>query len=87
MSLDAFRQNCTQALQDRADLCSTQAIGITASAVTSTDQYAMHQIERLAMARAYLDAQKIILAEFKKLTQPEQKPEETEAKPARKMYG
>lgn len=86
MSLDALRENTIKVFQNRADQCTSAAISITAGAVTGTDQYAMTQIERLAMARAYLDAQKIITDEFRKLTQPEDKPVEQIQPKKRAMY-
>lgn len=94
MSLDALRQACIKSFQERADTATSKALNLRPRAAgqnlaaMTAEEYAMFGIDALAEARTYLECQRIITNEFRKLTQPEQKIEEpTEQKPARKMYG
>jgi len=73
LSIDLLRQNCIRAFSEAAENHTTAAINMTPGTTPSADQYAMMQVDRLAAARAYMEACRIITSEFKKLTQPEKK--------------
>lgn len=72
MSLSYLRDAIIKSLEERADKLANVAINFRVQAVTSTDEYAMNVADTLAQARAYTDAIKIVIAEYKKMTEAEQ---------------
>lgn len=76
MSLDALRQACVKAFQDRSDAATSKAVNMRPRMAShdvpamTAEEYAMFSIDALTEARVWLMAQSVITAEFKKLTQP-----------------
>lgn len=90
MTLDALRTACMDAFAKRAEAMTNAAINILPQGGLSADQYAMLQVDRLAQARVYMECQKIITDEYRKLTQPPDAPQDSNVaelpKSKRTMY-
>lgn len=94
MSLDALRNACNKYFQERADAATSRAISIRMRPPSpnipgmSAEEYAMTSIDLLTEARIWLEAQKVITNEYRKLTEPEKAPDQDEPpKQPRRMYG
>lgn len=79
MSLSQFRDSITAKLQDKVDALSTAAINMRVHPEMSSDMYAMLQLDKLAEARAFASAAKIVIDEYKRMT--EAPPTEDSPKP------
>jgi hypothetical protein len=76
MSLDLMRQMVTDLLQEEIDKRTTEAVNVRAMQFQTVDQLALMQVEKLAEARALLEAQRTVHSVFLKLSKPENAPAE-----------
>lgn len=75
MSLSHFRDSITNKLQERVDAAAARAINVRVNVETTSDGYALVQADTLSEARAYAEAAKIVLQEYKRMTEaPETEP-------------
>jgi hypothetical protein len=81
MSLSHYRDSVTAALQKQVDLLAQSAIDMRVHPEMKSDTYAMVQVDKLAQARAYADAARIVIAEYKKLTEVPKDSAQSEGEP------
>lgn len=80
MSLSYLRDAVIKRLQDKVDAAAEKAINMRVHQSSTADGYALTQADTLAEARAFAEAQKIIIDEYKRLTDaPETRDETPEA--------
>lgn len=72
MSLSHYRESITKALQESVDKLAQEAIDMRVHPQMTADTYAMVQVDKLAQARAYADAARIVIKEYKKMTEAPQ---------------
>lgn len=72
MSLSFFRDALTAKLQERVDAAAGRAINMRVHADSRVDGYALLQTDTLAEARTYAEAAKIVIEEYKRLTETTQ---------------
>ena len=80
MSLSHYRDSITECLQKQIDLLAQQAIDMRVHPSMSSDTYALVQVDKLAQARAYADAARIVIAEYKRMTETPAQQDETQEK-------
>lgn len=76
MSLSHYRDSICKELQALAESKTNDALNLRASFGVPADQYAMVQVDRLAMARAFLEATKVVVEAYKRLTEAPAMPAE-----------
>ena len=69
MTLAFLRDAITKVLQDRVDALAQSAIDMRVHPEMRSDTYALVQADKLAQARAFAEAAKIVVQEYKKLTE------------------
>jgi hypothetical protein len=79
MSLDDFRRQAIERLQEMASNHTTAAVNVRAAQYTTVDQLALQQVEMLSEARAYMKSAQVVHEIFVKMTRPQQ--DEPEATP------
>lgn len=76
MSLSHFRDSIVARLEKRATELAQTVIDFRVQQVTSVDQYALIQSDLLAQSRALSEAARIVVAEYKRLTEVAETPAE-----------
>lgn len=69
MSLSHLRDSIIKHLTEAADSAANRAINMRVHAATQADGYALTQADCLSEARTYTEAARIVLAEYKKMTE------------------
>lgn len=69
MSLAHLRDSISAALQKEVDALAQSAIDMRVHPGMTADTYAMVQVDKLAEARALAKAQRIVIQEYKKMTE------------------
>ena len=87
MSLHFLRDNIARRLQERADNASTRAINMRvrpaseAIPAMSCEEYALLQVDALTEARIYMQAILVVTEEYRRMTEPEKAPDQTQVVP------
>ncbi len=79
MSLAYLRDGIIKRLQRETDALGQAAIDMRVHSQISADTYAMMQVDRLAEARALARAAKIVIEEYKRLTETPQTEDEPQS--------
>lgn len=89
MSLSHYRDAISARLQESVDKLCQSAIDMRVHHEMTADTYAMVQIDLLAQARALADARRIVIAEYKRLTEVADKEEvkEKQQEKSESVYG
>lgn len=93
MDIGVFRDSINKRLQTVADNATTAALNLQprqasdTTPATTTDEYALTQVNQLATARATLAAIRVVESEYLRLTTPEKTQEpEAAAKKTKTVY-
>lgn len=91
MSLSHYRDSMLKRLQTMTDTAANKAINMRIHPQLTADTYALVQADTLSEARAYAEAAKIVIDEYRKLTEATKdgEPEGDEPKQEKreKIYG
>jgi stage V sporulation protein SpoVS len=69
MTLSFLRDAITKRLQDKVDAAGARAINMRVHTAATADGYALVQVDTLAEARAFAEAVKIVIEEYKRLVE------------------
>lgn len=75
MSLSYLRDAVLKKLQERVDAATMRAINMRVNMESRADGYALSQADSLSEARAYAEAAKLVIEEYKRLTEAEKMPQ------------
>ncbi len=77
MSLSYLRDAIIQRLQTEVDRSTNDAVNMRVHLETTSDNYALKQVDTLASARAFATAARVVIEEYQKMVEPEKNPAET----------
>lgn len=71
MSLSYLRDAIVQRLQTEVDKATNDAVNMRVHQESTSDNYALKQVDTLAAARAFAAAARVVIEEYAKMVEPE----------------